>query len=71
MAKPIFFQSLIFYKNQEKETMNNEEKGIWGFLSYPWMWVMMILVEVLLMPVNWFCYSFGLDPVRIETPFIY
>ncbi|MFA7693394.1 MAG: hypothetical protein GX117_08245 [Candidatus Hydrogenedentes bacterium] len=51
--------------------MNAEDKGIWGFLSYPWMWVMMIIVEILLMPVNWFCYTVGLEPVRIETPFIY
>jgi hypothetical protein len=51
--------------------MANEEKGLWGFLSYPWMWVMMMVVEILLMPVNWFCYAFGLAPVEINTPFIY
>ncbi len=51
--------------------MHNEEKGIWGFLSYPWMWLMSMVVELILMPVNWFCYSFDLNPVHIETPFLY
>lgn len=51
--------------------MANEEKGLWGFLSYPWMWIMMMVVEIVLMPVNWFCYAVNLPPVNIETPFIY
>ncbi len=51
--------------------MINEEKGIWGFLSYPWMWLMKMVVEIGLMPINWFCYTVNLDPVVIETPFIY
>ena len=51
--------------------MNYSEKGVFGFLSFPYMWLMKIVVEVVLMPVNWFCYSFGLETVSIETPFIY
>jgi hypothetical protein len=62
---------LAFVELWEKRTMNNEEKGIWGFLSYPWMWLMKMTVEIILMPVNWFCYTVGMDPVAIETPFLY
>jgi len=51
--------------------MDNEEKGLWGFLSYPWMWLMKMVVEIILMPVNWLCYTVGWAPVDIETPFIY
>ncbi|NLN93011.1 MAG: hypothetical protein GX130_06880 [Candidatus Hydrogenedens sp.] len=50
--------------------MANEEKGLWGFLMYPWSWLMMMIVELLLMPINWFCYTFNLEPVSIETPFV-
>lgn len=65
-------ESLLNHSKAEGITqMANEEKGLWGFLSYPWMWIMMMVVEIVLMPVNWFCYAVNLPPVNIETPFIY
>ncbi len=51
--------------------MDTEEKGFLGAVSYPFLWIAKMILDVILMPVNWVCLTFNLEPVGIVIPFYY